>query len=140
MKKYEKIGEKKFRINEIKKILQIEDEYEFYANLKSRVLQIAKKEIKQKCDIYFEMEEIKEGRRVDAIRFIIKKNRKENDIAKPMLLTNSQQKTFERITHEFSMSDQKLTKILKKFPFEKIEQAFFDVIKRRKSGTVKNEK
>jgi plasmid replication initiation protein len=73
-KKYEKIGEKKYTVKELKKILQIENEYKLYGHLNDRILRVAEKELKQKCDIYFEMIEVKIGKRVDSIRFLIHKN------------------------------------------------------------------
>ncbi|MBY6860826.1 replication initiation protein [Clostridium botulinum] len=66
---------------ELKKILGItEKSYSVYQNVKNRIIIQAQKELKEKTDISFEFEEIKTGRKVTSIKFIIKIN-KVNGIA-----------------------------------------------------------
>ncbi|NFA44464.1 RepB family plasmid replication initiator protein [Clostridium botulinum] len=66
---------------ELKKILGItEKSYSVYQNVKNRIIIQAQKELKEKTDISFEFEEIKTGRKVTSIKFIIKTN-KVNGIA-----------------------------------------------------------
>ncbi|MDO9139189.1 MAG: replication initiation protein [Methylobacter sp.] len=50
--------------------------YKFYNNFKERVLEPVQKELKAKSDLYFEFDEIKYGRKVDAIRFHITRNKR----------------------------------------------------------------
>ncbi|PGU35086.1 initiator RepB protein, partial [Bacillus cereus] len=58
------------------------DVYPNYANFKQRVLKPSQKELNQKTDISFEFEEIKLGRKVQKIRFIIRsQKRKDTDLA-----------------------------------------------------------
>ena len=72
LKQYEKIGTRTLTINDLRNILDIgKDQYTKYANLKQKVLNVAKREINQKTDIRFEFEEIKTGRKVTSIRFYI---------------------------------------------------------------------
>lgn len=58
-------------LEEIREFLGIEGQYKVYNRLKERVILPAMKELREKCDITFEFEEIKQGRRVAKIRFII---------------------------------------------------------------------
>lgn len=60
----------------LKKSNKYKSKYPLYANFKKRVLITAQEELIQSSDIYFSFEEIKEGRKVTAIKFIIIKNNK----------------------------------------------------------------
>jgi len=73
LKQYEYINSRTLTTIELKAILGIKDKYKLYADLKKYVILFAQKEL-LKTDIYFEFEEIKKGRRVDAIKFNIFKN------------------------------------------------------------------
>ena len=74
LKQYEKIGERKFKVSTLKSILKVEKMYASYGDFKKRTIQAAQKELKEKCDICFEIEEIKKGRSVEEIKFLICKN------------------------------------------------------------------
>jgi len=77
LKQYEKIGERIFRIEDLRSLLGIGfDEYKQYGLLKQRILNKAKKEINFDSDLKMDFEEIKKGRKVESIRFIIKTNLK----------------------------------------------------------------
>jgi plasmid replication initiation protein len=60
-------------ISDLRKQFALENKYAEYASLRSRVIDVAHKEIKKlykdgKCDIYFEYSEIKEGRSVKSLK------------------------------------------------------------------------
>lgn len=78
LKQYEKIGERMCNLEELKKFLGVEKQYDRYYNLKKRILLVTQKEINEKTDISFEFEEIKEGRSIKAIRFYINTNKTKN--------------------------------------------------------------
>jgi plasmid replication initiation protein len=71
LKQYEKIQERTFALDNLRKLLGAEDIYPAYGNFKQRVLVPAQKELKNKTDISFNLEEIKSGRRVTKVKFII---------------------------------------------------------------------
>jgi plasmid replication initiation protein len=75
-KQYEKLQERIIEVDELKKILEIEKEkaYKLYSNIKLKILSIAEREINEKTDLKITIEEIKTGRKVTSIKFIIKKN------------------------------------------------------------------
>ncbi|QWR77121.1 replication initiation protein [Candidatus Magnetomonas plexicatena] len=76
LKQYERIGRRTFEVEELKQILGIKpDEYDVYNHFKSRVLSAAKRELEYITDISFEIKEIKTGRKVTAIEFIIVANK-----------------------------------------------------------------
>jgi plasmid replication initiation protein len=79
LKEYEKLKERTFELEELQMLLQVPESYKIkYNDFKKKVLQIAERELKEHCDIYFEFEEIKKGRKVSEILFKIKKNEKFN--------------------------------------------------------------
>lgn len=83
LKQYEKLKTRTIPLEELKLMLGIkkiegqeEEKYTQYGHFKSRVLQTAQKELKQKTDIYFDFEEVKENKKVVAITFHIFENTK----------------------------------------------------------------
>lgn len=75
LKQYEKLQERVFTIEQLRNCLCIDNnQYPLYGNFKQKVLNVAKKELKEKTDIYFDIEEIKKERKIEKIKFIIYKN------------------------------------------------------------------
>ncbi|EHR0219569.1 replication initiation protein [Clostridium perfringens] len=65
-------------IETLKYLLQADKKtYNLYGKFKEKILLKAQIELKEKTDIYFEFEEIKTGRKVTSLKFVIKSN-KEN--------------------------------------------------------------
>ena len=58
-------------IKELRKMFGLENSYTDYNMFKKRVIEKAKLELKEHCEIYFEYREIKTGRKVTAIEFKI---------------------------------------------------------------------
>lgn len=73
LKQYESLRERIIDVFELRGLLGIEDKYSSFGNIKQKILEPSKKEIKDKTDICFEYEEIKKGRKVDRVKFIIQK-------------------------------------------------------------------
>jgi hypothetical protein len=71
LKQYEKIKERTFLLENLRKLLGAEDVYPAYGNFKQRVLVPAQKELQKKTDISFSIEEVKVGRRVEKVKFVI---------------------------------------------------------------------
>jgi plasmid replication initiation protein len=78
LKQYERLHERTFLLVDLRKMLGAQDIYPAYGNFKQRVLVPAQKEIKKRTDISFEIEEIKTGRRVEKIKFIISSIKKKS--------------------------------------------------------------
>lgn len=76
LKEYETIKNRTFKIDELRKLFQIKPtQYTRYNDFKRKVLEQAQKELPCKTDIMFNFEEIKEKRKVIAIKFNIKANK-----------------------------------------------------------------
>lgn len=76
LKQYETIGYRTFDVEELKQKLQVQKTYDKYANFKQRVLHKAQEELQDKTDISFQIEEIKNGRKVQSVKLHILKNKK----------------------------------------------------------------
>lgn len=66
----------KLSIQELKSRLMVEEKYPLYGNLKSKVINVAHKEIKEayeqdKCDLFFEYSEYKDGRQIAGLHIKI---------------------------------------------------------------------
>ena len=80
-KQYETIKERTIEIKELKEILDIKAKsYNIYNNFKQKVLDIAEREINEKTDISIKFEELKTGRKVTAVKFLISTKKKQKNI------------------------------------------------------------
>lgn len=65
--------ERLFELNELREVLGLEEKtYPKYANFKQKIIEIACSEINQYTDLEVDFEEIKNGKRVEKIKFIFK--------------------------------------------------------------------
>lgn len=79
LKQYKNIGYRELNINVLRAMLGIKSEqYKTYKDFKKRILHQSKKEFEKKdsngkfqCDLTFGLETIREGRKIDKLRFII---------------------------------------------------------------------
>jgi len=74
LKEYEKLKIRYFSVEELQNILQVPKSYKIYADFKRKVLQVAERELLEHTDIYFTVEEEKEGRKVARLIFRIYPN------------------------------------------------------------------
>lgn len=76
LKQYEKLKERVINLDNLRELLGAEDIYPAYGNFKQRILLPAQKELKEKTDIEYIIEEIKIGRKVKKLKFIINSKQK----------------------------------------------------------------
>jgi plasmid replication initiation protein len=74
LKQYEPIGKRKISIDDLKVMLDIDDKYSLYANLKQRVIIKAQEDLEKYTDIKFTFQEIKRGKAIYELIFFISKN------------------------------------------------------------------
>jgi len=60
-------------VENLKYMFEVENKYTRYSNFKEKVILSAQAELKEKTDIYFDFEEIKTGRSITSIKFLIHK-------------------------------------------------------------------
>lgn len=72
LKQYEKIGKRHFDLPDLRNRLVIEGtDYQKYSHLKEKVIMKAHEDLKNHTDIYFEIQEHKDGKKVSAITFFV---------------------------------------------------------------------
>jgi plasmid replication initiation protein len=98
LKQYEKICSRIITIDDLRIALDINtSQYPKYSNLKQKVIKVAIEEINNNTDLHIEYEELKEARKIKSIKFYIKQNKANSEIAvtltepnpKPKLQPNS---------------------------------------------------
>ncbi len=90
LKQYESIGKREFRVVDLREILGIQpDEYTRYNDFKRKVINPAFKEVNSKSDISFKFEELKEGKRIVSLLFLIKRNPKGTATVEPAQLPSA---------------------------------------------------
>ena len=78
LKQYQSIGKRKFSVSELRDLLGVEQgELKLWVHFKTRVLEIAKREINQKTDLEINYKTEKVGRRIEYIIFSIQAQDKE---------------------------------------------------------------
>jgi len=76
LKQYERLKERTFDLDDLRNKLGAVEIYPAYGNFKQRVLVPAQKQINRKSDISIEFKEIKHGRAVKKIKFLIEQKEK----------------------------------------------------------------
>ncbi|MDH5679943.1 MAG: replication initiation protein [Spirochaetota bacterium] len=129
LKQYEKMGFRVFELSELKKILGLEqDKYKKYGHFKSRIILPSQIELPKKTDIDFLFEEIKTGRVVTAIKFVIKKKSlpANNTLIKEKIEINSEMKLLINLLPEEYQTKETIlgtiSKYLKKEGFSYVER------------------
>ena len=69
---YRSLGSREITIDKLKEWLQVEDKYSAFFDFKKRVLIPAIAEINEKSDLVIEIEQIKRGRTIYALNFMIR--------------------------------------------------------------------
>lgn len=105
LKEYEKLTRRTFTVVELQDLLQVPNSLKRYDNFKRKVLKVAEKELIENCDIFFEFEEIKEGRKVNEILFRIKPNSKNILDKQPSLFVPDASKYIQYIGLKVSTKD-----------------------------------
>ena len=78
LKQYQSIGKRKFSVSELRDLLGVEQgELKLWVHFKTRVLEIAKREINQKTDLEINYKTEKVGRRIEYIIFSIRAQSRE---------------------------------------------------------------
>jgi hypothetical protein len=81
LKQYEKIGERRFTVTELKEILGITSEYKLYGHFKNKILDKAQAKLEEHTDINFTYKEVKKGRSIEGLVFYIHTNRVKPTVA-----------------------------------------------------------
>lgn len=126
---YRSVGNREIVIDDLKKWLQVEENYSRWNNFKARVLEPAIAEINEKSDLFVEVEQVKRGRSIYALRFIInQKTDKQSIVKRPRFPHKNKYGKFVFLnrenprdsSHEYGLWARDCLKILEDF-YQKIE-------------------
>lgn len=73
-KEFERFGKFQFTVEEMRRMFNLENKYELYGLFKQKVVVKAQDELIKNSDLIFDFNEIKEGKKVVAMQFVIRKN------------------------------------------------------------------
>lgn len=73
-RQYENIGHRYYNLDDLKKILGVENKYPKYSNFKQKIINVALKEVHKNSDLLINIDERKDGRKVVGLTFYIKRN------------------------------------------------------------------
>jgi len=79
LKQYESIGHRVLRVEEMKRMFEVSDQYALFGDFNRWIIKPAIKEINEHTDIYVsDIERIKEGRKIVALRFVFHSNKRDS--------------------------------------------------------------
>ncbi|MDH6651282.1 replication initiation protein [Priestia megaterium] len=127
LKQYERLRKRELTLEELRHFLAIEPtKYKQYGHFKSKVLAVAQKEINNKTDIHFEFVEIKTGRKVTSIEFIITSSSKETKLKSTQssldLLDNEKENGLYHDLVSLGVKPEKIEWVLSEFAKEQVER------------------
>jgi plasmid replication initiation protein len=108
-----------------------------YGHFNEKVLNVAESELKEKCDIFFTYIPLKNGKKVEKIKFTIHKNIKNAKISETDV-NELQKPIYDRILSDLKVAEAILQGIFQKYPLEKIETAYLETLERSKVSKVEN--
>ncbi|UZR99237.1 replication initiation protein [Chondrinema litorale] len=135
LKQYLPIGERRFSVDELKEILGVEQKYKQYYDFKKNVLLIAQKELNEHCDLTFQFKEIKKGRRVEFVKFIIKPK---NKFVNASRLSSEEEATIVDELIAMGIAKKQATEYASRFDEQFLREAITYAKERYEKGHVKN--
>ncbi len=97
LKEYEKLTKRYFTVEELQDILQVPKSYKIYNRFKEKILKVAERELLEHTDIYFTIEEEKEGRKVSRLIFKIHKNTHKQEVKQARLFDSQAPKDYSNL-------------------------------------------
>lgn len=128
----------KIRIDDLRRMFMLEDEYDRYASLKKFVLNVAHNEIKTlydkgECDLYFNYSELKSGRAVETLSFkiIVKDNENEYTLTDyDYFIRTELHSLFQTATHpKNKIYIEKVMTALRKDPDTKLQPCYKTILR-----------
>jgi plasmid replication initiation protein len=137
LKQYEKIKERYFELEDLKKKLGVNNKYKLYKDFKRRIILKAQEELSKKTDISFNFKEKKHARKVIGITFIIKINENYNS-NKTVIKNDYNAELFKKLKKYFKQSDKQTEWILKNIKEDDLKLALEVLEKRYKKSKIEN--
>lgn len=135
-KEYERFKGFELDVEDLKERFGIADKYKNYFDFKLKVLNRARSELMKNSELYFDFEEIKEGRKVVRLKFTIINNKKK--------LQRQNEEQHSQVVTEIirlvgsSVSENVILAWFKKYPEEQIRRGVHYTLEQQKKGLVKD--
>ena len=142
LKQYQDIGERILSLDEIRECCGVKDKLKQYVHLKTKLLLISQREINEKSDLTFEFEQIKNGRKIVAIKFILSKNKAyelRNNPNKQNHEAKRKPPVYDALK-EFGLSTKITNQVIKEYSQQIIQDAIIAIDIQISKGTVRNPK
>jgi hypothetical protein len=134
LKQYERIGQRTFEIGELRKILGVKpNEYKKYNDFKRKVLHTAQRELSLKTDIEFKFSEMKTGRKITDIEFVIFRSEQNN--IQPQIDDSLDSELLEKLI-VYGINRKKAKELLDIFDKDRISQNLDFALQKYKIGKV----
>jgi plasmid replication initiation protein len=145
LKQYEKIGRRKFTVENLRELLMLEEnEYKQFCDFRRWVLKTAQKELSEKTDIAFTWEEERVRQKCIAVEFVIKSQKRpqgarpENEPLRPEPGENKpKNETVERMVN-FGVTRKTAENLFDEYGGERIRAAFSYTEDQQKKGKLDN--
>lgn len=141
---YEQLGFREIELTELKGFLDLSStQYEKYSAFKRYILLTAQKEVNEKSDLTFSFQEIKEGRKITKIKFIIQ-TKEQNQLLIPKMLTkesnNDEEKKEEliQILINAGFTEKQILELILRIPLNQIEKNIEYTKKMHEKGKINN--
>lgn len=122
-KEFERFGKFEFDVDQLKAMFGLSDRYKNYFDFKLKVLQQARTELIKHSELYFDFEEIKEGKKVVRLRFTIIKNKnlQREGESEEVIVSEEFRRVYEKVS-EF-VSESAVLLWFEKYPSVQIEKS-----------------
>lgn len=138
-KEFERFKQFEIDVEEIKERFGIADRYKNYFDFKLKVINQARSELMKNSELYFDFEEIKEGKKVVRLRFTIIKNNKFFTKENTELSKEVDGKVLEIIDLvRMYVSDSTVKTWFEKYPYEQIKKGVEYSLNQAKNGGIKD--
>lgn len=138
-KEFERFKTFEIDVEELKERFGIADRYKNYFDFKLKVINQARTELMKNSELYFDFDEIKEGKKVVRIRFTIIKNSKQVNNETTEILKEVDEKVLEIIDLvKMYVSDSTVSLWFEKYPYEQIKRGVVYSLNQAKGGSIKD--
>jgi plasmid replication initiation protein len=138
-KEFERFKHFEIDVDEIKERFGIADRYKNYFDFKLKVINQARTELMKNSELYFDFDEIKEGKKIVRLRFTVIKNNKQvsNDNVDVAKETDEKELEIIELVRMF-VADSTVKSWFEKYPYEQIKRAVGYTLNHTKTGTIKD--
>jgi plasmid replication initiation protein len=135
LSRFKDLGSWRVKLDDLRYMLKIEFKYRGYGMFKEKVIEVAQKELLEKTDISFTIEEIKVGKKVMELIFVINQQREEQQ---GVLEFNEDDVLKNRMMMEFKLSGWQTDLLLRTLDRPTIHKTLYEIKLRKNDGKIES--